>query len=97
MNLSGQYECPDCGVWKYPWEFYKNSAHFHTGVSTYCKDCHRERQKPYTANAKAKRQSEREERAKEALQEQLADYQDQYGPPREYTQEELDAKFPYPG
>lgn len=72
-NANGQFQCPDCGLWKDPWEFYSNKRTM-TGISTYCKPCHKMRQKKYSPAEVQRRFEEREEQAKADLQEQLEAY-----------------------
>jgi len=64
-RVKGGYRCPRCKKVKRATSFYDNPAK-HTGMSHYCKDCHRADQTPRhrkrTARLRAERESKRASR-----------------------------------
>jgi hypothetical protein len=82
-----QKRCPKCEETLPAEDFYRN-IRATSGLSTYCKRCHRELQRPISArNSKAAKQRNleaREAAAQEALYAQLnrLAYQEPIGPPR---------------
>lgn len=77
QDLDGNFQCPACEEWYPPIAFYPNIRTL-DGISTYCKTCHRAKQKAdYSPSAQARKQKERADTAERLLQEQLVAYREQ--------------------
>lgn len=82
QNLAGQFRCPRCDTWKYPMEFYTNTRTL-DGISSRCKDCHKEVQRYYSQSETRRRFEERERLAQLELKIQTLELQNRkpIGPP----------------